>query len=244
MPSFMNYCLMGTKHCYTDWHIDFGGTSVWYHIIYGGKLFIVVQPTPDNLRKYEQWEKLDATDNIGKKRRTGFIQYCEGIKEPIPSNSIARIELTTGDTLLMPAGWIHCVITTEDSLVFGGNLLHSYCAKMQLRIRKLEMDLGMPKKYTVGGFDKLHWYALIKLGTELIEHADEYNPSKTLIQRFGAKKFEAITIIIEYLQDKTNNKEDIPDNIPEAPLPFIKKLKGLLQDKKSSSSRRKSSNRR
>ena len=27
------YCLMSVKDSYTDFHVDFGGTSVWYHII-------------------------------------------------------------------------------------------------------------------------------------------------------------------------------------------------------------------
>ena len=27
------YCLMSVKDSYTDFHVDFGGTSVWYHIL-------------------------------------------------------------------------------------------------------------------------------------------------------------------------------------------------------------------
>ncbi len=30
-------------------------------------------------------------------------------------------------------GWIHAVLTPEDSLVFGGNFVHSYAIPMQLR---------------------------------------------------------------------------------------------------------------
>lgn len=32
------YCLMSVKGCFTDFHIDFGGTSVWYHVFRGGKV--------------------------------------------------------------------------------------------------------------------------------------------------------------------------------------------------------------
>ena len=32
------YCLMTVAGCYTDFHIDFGGTSVWYHIVRGQKV--------------------------------------------------------------------------------------------------------------------------------------------------------------------------------------------------------------
>lgn len=31
-PAVQKYCLIGMKDSYTDFHIDFGGTSVWYHI--------------------------------------------------------------------------------------------------------------------------------------------------------------------------------------------------------------------
>ena len=39
-PKVQKYCLMSVAGCYTDFHIDFGGTSVWYHIVRGQKVFI------------------------------------------------------------------------------------------------------------------------------------------------------------------------------------------------------------
>ena len=32
-PEIQRYCLMSVKDSFTDFHIDFGGTSVWYHIL-------------------------------------------------------------------------------------------------------------------------------------------------------------------------------------------------------------------
>lgn len=37
-PKVQKYCLMSVKGCYTDFHVDFGGTSVWYHILKGKKI--------------------------------------------------------------------------------------------------------------------------------------------------------------------------------------------------------------
>lgn len=31
-PLVENFCLIGMKDSYTDFHIDFGGSSVWYHV--------------------------------------------------------------------------------------------------------------------------------------------------------------------------------------------------------------------
>ena len=32
-PEVQRYCLMSVEDSFTDFHIDFGGTSVWYHIV-------------------------------------------------------------------------------------------------------------------------------------------------------------------------------------------------------------------
>jgi F-box/leucine-rich repeat protein 10/11 len=36
-PKVQKYCLMSVAGCYTDFHIDFGGSSVWYHVLRGTK---------------------------------------------------------------------------------------------------------------------------------------------------------------------------------------------------------------
>ena len=56
-PAVDKYCLMGIADCFTDFHIDFGGSSVWYHVIKGEKVFYVIRPTTSNLTLYEQWLK-------------------------------------------------------------------------------------------------------------------------------------------------------------------------------------------
>ena len=37
---------MSVGGCYTDFHIDFGGTSVWYHILKGEKVIVKLFHTP------------------------------------------------------------------------------------------------------------------------------------------------------------------------------------------------------
>ena len=54
-PEVEKYCLMGVKDSYTDFHVDFGGTSVWYHVLRGEKVFYLIQPTNANLQLYETW---------------------------------------------------------------------------------------------------------------------------------------------------------------------------------------------
>lgn len=40
-PEVQKYCLIGVKDSYTDFHIDFGGTSVWYHVLRVSTTFIL-----------------------------------------------------------------------------------------------------------------------------------------------------------------------------------------------------------
>uniref|UniRef100_A0AAY5E9D1 JmjC domain-containing protein n=1 Tax=Electrophorus electricus TaxID=8005 RepID=A0AAY5E9D1_ELEEL len=114
---------MSVQGCYTDFHIDFGGTSVWYHILRGGKVFWLIPPTPQNLELYENWVLSGKQGDLflGDK-----VTDCQ------------RIELKQGYTFIIPSGWIHAVYTPVDTLVFGGNFLHSFNIPMQLNINSIE----------------------------------------------------------------------------------------------------------
>ncbi|XP_042314779.1 lysine-specific demethylase 2A [Sceloporus undulatus] len=122
-PKVQKYCLMSVKGCYTDFHVDFGGTSVWYHIHRGGKIFWLIPPTPQNLELYENWLLSGKQGDIFLGDR---VSNCQ------------RIELKQGYTFVIPSGWIHAVYTPMDTLVFGGNFLHSFNIPMQLQIYSIE----------------------------------------------------------------------------------------------------------
>lgn len=51
------FLMMSVKGCITDFHIDFGGSSSWYHILNGKQIFLLVKPTKDHLSAYEIWYK-------------------------------------------------------------------------------------------------------------------------------------------------------------------------------------------
>lgn len=48
-----------------------------------------------------------------------------------------------------PSGWIHAVYTPMDTLVFGGNFLHSFNIPMQLRIYSIEDRTRVGSLYEV-----------------------------------------------------------------------------------------------
>lgn len=53
--------------------------------------------------------------------------------EFLPPGQLKKLTVNEGETLFIPSGWIHAVWTPVDSLVFGGNFLHSLNIGLQLK---------------------------------------------------------------------------------------------------------------
>jgi len=137
---------MSVARAYTDFHIDFGGSSVFYHILKGKKTFLFIEPSAGNLRRYEAW----CGDSEQGNRFLG-----EEVRECI------RIDLEAGDTMIIPSGWIHAVYTPVDSLVIGGNFLTPLQIISQLNIAGIETRTRVPKKFRFPFFDLAMWYTAI-----------------------------------------------------------------------------------
>ncbi|PNJ71418.1 PHF2 isoform 4 [Pongo abelii] len=54
-PKVTKYCLICVKDSYTDFHIDSGGASAWYHVLKGEKTFYLIRPASANISLYERW---------------------------------------------------------------------------------------------------------------------------------------------------------------------------------------------
>lgn len=146
-PRVQFYCLMSVADCFTDFHIDFGGSSVFYHILKGKKTFLFIPPKEKHLKKYEEWCMSPAQN---------WTFLADQTKE------CYRVDLSEGDTMLIPSGWIHAVWTPEDSLVIGGNFLTRMNFGMQLRIAQVEKATGVARKFRYPQFQKLHWYTAFR----------------------------------------------------------------------------------
>ncbi|KAL9005062.1 MAG: hypothetical protein Q9188_002135 [Gyalolechia gomerana] len=146
IPRVQFYCLMSVADCFTDFHIDFGGSSVFYHILKGKKTFFFIPPKEKHLKKYEEWCMSPAQN---------WTFLADQTKE------CYRVDLSEGDTMLIPAGWIHAVWTPEDSLVIGGNFLTRLNYSMQLRVAQAEKATGVARKFRYPHFQKIQWYTAI-----------------------------------------------------------------------------------
>jgi hypothetical protein len=146
-PQVQYYCLTSSAGCYTDFHVDFGGTSVWYHILSGHKLFALVPPTETNIATYEDW-------------LCRVHQATTFFPSLLPADSgLVMVALREHQTLLIPSGWIHAVYTSHDSIVFGGNFLHGLDIQRQIQIHSLEVRTRVQERFRFPLFRELHFAA-------------------------------------------------------------------------------------
>lgn len=166
-PQVQKYCLCGMAGSYTDFHVDFGGTSVWYHVLSGQKRFYLVPPTTANLRAFEHW-------TCSKNQDTVFFGDVVG------HENCFQLDLLAGQTLLIPGAWIHAVHTPLDSLVFGGNFLNSFNIIRQLQVYGIEQRTFVGKAYRFPHFKLVNWFllcTLLPLAKKLINPVTESNKS-------------------------------------------------------------------
>ena len=90
------YALMSPAGSYTDFHIDFGGSSVWYHIVTGRKIFLAAPPTAANWKLYEGWASSEDQARhalMQKAMQTSFPAYKVSVPDVgrcMPRPSIGR----------------------------------------------------------------------------------------------------------------------------------------------------------
>jgi hypothetical protein len=178
-PKVQMYCLMSVEGSYTDFHVDFGGTSVWYHLLKGEKVtarltstttsiplprsnsrlllpplprlaphplsqvFLLAPPTPANFSSFSTWcsEDLFSTGAAPAEAApphtssslptyplcpprtllpvhsplhpTPLLFPTVFLPEMMAPGSFSRVVLHAGETLIIPSGWIHAVLTPQ-----------------------------------------------------------------------------------------------------------------------------------
>uniref|UniRef100_H3D1F0 Lysine (K)-specific demethylase 7Aa n=1 Tax=Tetraodon nigroviridis TaxID=99883 RepID=H3D1F0_TETNG len=204
-PFVQKYCLMGVKDSYTDFHIDFGGTSVWYHVLWGEKVFYLIKPTPSNLALYEAWSSSPNQSEVffGDK-----VEKC--YKCVVPQ----------GATLLVPTGWIHAVLTSQDCMAFGGNFLHNLNIGMQLRCYEMERRLKTPDLFKFPYFEAICWYVAKNLLETLKELREDSCPPPPYLVEGVKALMGALRTWLK--REVSQPSSEVPDNI--RPNHLIKEL--------------------
>lgn len=200
-PQVEHYLLISMAGSFTDFHTDFGGSSVSYYLLIGSKIFWFVRPTSKNLRAFKAWSALSKEENL----RTPFIPY---LKAQNPEANVYRLELSPGQTLFVPTGWIHAVMTPKDSVAVGANFLQSANPSLQVTIHK-EIDLQLEtvtneaaaddgQSFLFPQFRLLNWLAIPLVTKDL---------TSDVVKKFKLKLRSYIESYVEYLMEIWKSKD-------------------------------------
>ncbi|EPQ13178.1 Lysine-specific demethylase 7 [Myotis brandtii] len=210
-PFVQKYCLMGVQDSYTDFHIDFGGTSVWYHVLWGEKIFYLIKPTDENLALYESWSSSVTQSEVFFGDKVDKCYKCV-VKQ--------------GHTLFVPTGWIHAVLTSQDCMAFGGNFLHNLNIGMQLRCYEMEKRLKTPDLFKFPFFEAICWFVAKNLLETLKElKEDGFQPQTYLVQ--GVKALHTALKLWMKKELVSEHAFEIPDNV--RPGHLIKELSKVIR---------------
>ncbi|CAG4932677.1 unnamed protein product [Colias eurytheme] len=221
-PKVQKYCLMSVKGCYTDFHIDFGGTSVWYHILRGAKVFWLIPPTERNLQLYEKWVL------SGKQSDVFFGDTVE---------KCIRVHLQAGHTFFIPTGWIHAVYTPSDSLVFGGNFLHQFGIEKQLKIAQVEDVTKVPQKFRYPFFTEMLWYVLDRYVGALLGRSHLAPEGQSAATAPAAPKehvhltqneLHGLKAIVVYLHQLPAARKSVPELLTD-PIALVRDVRTLVE---------------
>ncbi|XP_025787283.1 lysine-specific demethylase PHF2 [Puma concolor] len=149
-PKVTKYCLICVKDSYTDFHIDSGGASAWYHVLKGEKIFYLIKPASANISLYERWQ---SAANHSEMFFADQVDRCY------------KCTLKQGQTLFIPSGWIYATLTPVDCLAFAGHFLHSLSVEMQMRAYEVERRLKLGSLTQFPNFETACWY----MGKHLLE---------------------------------------------------------------------------
>uniref|UniRef100_A0A7N5ZUR7 Lysine-specific demethylase PHF2 n=1 Tax=Anabas testudineus TaxID=64144 RepID=A0A7N5ZUR7_ANATE len=201
-PKVTKYCLICVKDSYTDFHIECGGASVWYHVLKGEKIFFLIKPTSANLSLYERWR---SSSNHSEMFFADQVDKCY------------KCTLKQGQTLFIPSGWINAILTPVDCLAFSGHFVHNLSVEMQMRAYEIEKRLKVKTLTPFPNFETACWY----VGRHLLErfkglHKANKQPAPYLIH--GAKIINGAFRAWTKKQALLEHEDELPENMKPSQL--------------------------
>ncbi|XP_063330931.1 lysine-specific demethylase phf2 isoform X2 [Pelmatolapia mariae] len=201
-PKVTKYCLICVKDSYTDFHIECGGASVWYHVLKGEKIFFLIKPTSANLSLYERWR---SSSNHSEMFFADQVDKCY------------KCTLKQGQSLFIPSGWINAILTPVDCLAFSGHFVHNLSVEMQMRAYEIEKRLKVKTLTPFPNFETACWY----VGRHLLErfkglHKANKQPAPYLIH--GAKIINGAFRAWTKKQALLEHEDELPENMKPSQL--------------------------
>ena len=208
-PRVGKYFHFGAAGSYTDFHTDLGGSAFWFHLHKGEKVFYLIEPTCSNLELYANWQT----------KKTSYNKNWTFIWNTVPDTVNNRIiHLKEGETAVIPCGWIHAVLTKQDSIAFTGNFVHGGSLDIQQKCQQIEIKTRLPPENRFPNIFLVYWYTAIFFYKCLnIRDGNFCNVLPCSKQRLLlSAEMQKLPVIIEILNDHFKKLFDGKERIDKA----------------------------
>lgn len=149
-PETSHYCLLSHAGAFATFHIECGGSSVWHHLVFGVRIYYLIEPTDLNLELYESWVRQPNETRV-------FL--------PNIATRCYQHHVRAGETFFIPAGWIYATLSESAVLGFGGRFIALPLTAMSLRVAEMEDRLCIKPDRLYPSYTPLLWYAAQQLGS-------------------------------------------------------------------------------
>lgn len=196
--SIEKYIVTSAGLAYMDFHMDFSGTSVWYHIYSGSKLFCLIKPTEEVIQSFVEWynSELDVhfIDRLLKDLKESLVNL-------VINGIVMFVEVNEGQTIIIPGGWIHAVYTPNDSVAIGGNFLHGFAIKTQIDCDAADAETGTAGSFRFGNFAEVHLYAAQHYMIEMQKFLQLQHGNDVPFHHLPVKVVEGLPHLIQFVED-------------------------------------------
>jgi hypothetical protein len=112
----LKYVLLSDRGAVTPCHVDYSGTAAWLSCAVGRKKVILTRPSPHALSLYYESRRLSQEKNA-----TEHVLFEHHLTDSGAEPEFMMCTVVPGQTLFIPPGWFHSVVTLDDSVFFAGN---------------------------------------------------------------------------------------------------------------------------
>jgi len=129
------FCSTWTAGSHSDFSIAFAGAASFYYVVRGEVWLYLVDPSKNNLAKFEEWSK----NSIQSNESDSFFGNVPG-----KWNEIA---LKAGQSIEIPPGWIVGVFFPTDTILIGSNVLQKSFLDVHVLCYAMELRAKTPRKF-------------------------------------------------------------------------------------------------
>lgn len=191
------YMVVSSKHAFTKWHVDFGGSKVWYNVTVGKKIFFIIKTTMRVFVWFIEYSSDFETN----------LDFPEWVKEKKSVElTIYAIVVEAPNMIELPGLTLHSVYTYLPSIANGSNFITNGSFSTAILGYVTEIVTQTDPKYTIEHMTNVMYLWLcdkLHKKNEVFNNNDMINTATTIYWFIYLNKLNKLRNISKVLFEST-----------------------------------------